>query len=602
MVRWWRLRRVRDEASRSRVQAGVAGCAALIAPEALRVTPDRVDLGSAVARTLVVVGYPRQVAPGWLDGLYGFPAELRVAAFVEPVGVAEAVADLTRRMQHLRAQLIRADRLGAERDAAVEAALQDAASLRDALVRGASKLFLYHLFVTLFAADGRQLESLTRLVERELEGRLLVCRRGYLEQEPAFRSTLPLGRLHLAAGRNMDSQALATTLPFIAGEMVHPQGEVWGVHRRHHSLVLLDRFRFLNPHTVTVAASGAGKSYWLKSVLTQAVLRGIRAVVIDPSGEYRRWAEALGGRYVRLGPGSPHGVNPLELTPGDRWTGGDADPREAVARKADFVKALCEVMAGQLSPGERALLDELLLELYGLGRPDGDPEGPGASRPAPGTAEAPTFAGLVALLERSEPGRTLAARLRPVVLGSTPLFAGTSPVPMDAPLLVFDVAPVVSGERALAPAAYFVLAEQVVRLARATGQRAFVAVDEAHFLLRHPAAARFLEELYRTGRKLGVGISLLTQSVSDVLADGSGEAGRAAEACLANAALALLMRQQNAREVERLSRVFRLSRSEAEFLLACGRGEGLVVAGSHRAAIRVEVPGRLHPLFAADPP
>jgi conjugal transfer ATP-binding protein TraC len=574
--------------------AGATTLPDLLGPESLSVLPDRLDLGGRLARTLVVVGYPRFVEPGWLAPLYAFAGDLRIASHIEPVATTQAMAELGRHVQDLRASLIRSERAAADRDPYTEAALEDAEGLRAGLARSETRLFRIHLLVTIFADTVQQLDRLTRSLQADLAGRLVISRVARLEQLEAFVSTLPLADLRLPAGRNLDAFAASTLMPFLSSELVHPEGEIWGVNRLNNSIVLLDRFAYVNAHTVTIAASGAGKSYWLKSLLTQARFRDIAAIVLDPSDrEYERWCTAFGGQYVRLGPASDDRINPLDLTPADLM----ADPR-AITAKVDFVRGLCEVMLGGLNARERAVVDEAIYACYlRRGYADAD-RGP---LPAGGDRVPPTLADLSAELRASAVGRTIADRLWPFTDGSLRLFAGPTTVDVMADLVVFDVHEVVAYERALAPAAYFVLAEMILRRLRQRRGRTFVAIDEAHYLLRHPTTARFVETLFRTGRKLGVGVSLITQSLGDVLGGGDRDAERSARACLANAAVTFLMRQQNTREADELAAVYRLSRAEADLLRSARRGEGIVIAGDQHIALRVEVPPELHALITTDP-
>jgi type IV secretory pathway VirB4 component len=386
-------------------------------------------------------------------------------------------------------------------------------------------------------------------------------------------------------------------MPFLSSELVHPEGEIWGVNRLNNSIVLVDRFSYVNAHTVTIAASGAGKSYWLKSILTQARFRDIGAIVLDPSDrEYQGWCTAFQGQYVRLGPASADRINPLDVSSTDLM----ADPR-ALTSKVDFVRGLCEVMLGGLNARERAVVDAALYATY-LRRGYADDDEPGR---AAGAVDAervpPTMADLAVELRASAAGRGIADRLRPFTEGSLRIFAGPTTVDLMADLIVFDVHEVVAYERALAPAAYFVLAEFILRRLRQRRRRTFVAIDEAHYLLRHPTTARFVESLFRTGRKLGAGVSLITQSLGDLLGGGDRDAERSARACLANAAVTFLMRQQNTREADELAAVYRLSRAEADLLRSARRGEGIVIAGDQHIALRVEVPPELHGLITTDP-
>jgi type IV secretory pathway VirB4 component len=593
--RAWRSRFRPRRSGEAGLAAGVTDISDLLGPDGLGVLPDRIDLGGRVARTLVVVGYPRAVEPGWLAPLHAFQGDLRIASHIEPIATNQAMAELGRHVQDLRAGLLRSERAAADRDPYAEAALEDAENLRTGLARAETRLFRIHLMVTLFADSPGHLDRLTQALQAELSGRLVICRSARFEQMQAFVSTLPLGELRLPFGHNFDGFAASTLMPFVSSELVHPEGEIWGVNRLNNSIVLVDRFAYVNAHTITIAASGAGKSYWLKSILTQARFRDIAAIVLDPSDrEYQGWCTAIGGQYVCLGPASEDRINPLDVSPSDLM----ADPR-AITAKVDFVRSLCEVMLGGLTARERAVVDAALYATYlRRGYVDVD-EWPAEAATAGRTP--PTMVDLAAELRASAVGRGLADRLGPFIEGSLRLFSGGTTVDLMAELIVFDVHEVVAYERALAPAAYFVLAELILRRLRQQRRRTFVAIDEAHYLLRHPTTARFVESLFRTGRKLGAGVSLITQSLGDVLGGGDRDAERSARACLANAAITFLMRQQNTREADDLAAVYRLSRAETDLLRTAQRGEGVLIAGDHRIALRVEVPPELHSLITTDP-
>src|SRR6266540_3512449 len=75
---------------------------------------------------VIVTGYPREVASGWLEPLVTHPAAADVAGHVEPVAAAVAAAGLRRQLARLESSR-RVDaehqRLG---DVEVEAAAEDA--------------------------------------------------------------------------------------------------------------------------------------------------------------------------------------------------------------------------------------------------------------------------------------------------------------------------------------------------------------------------------------------------------------------------------------------------------------------------------------------
>jgi type IV secretory pathway VirB4 component len=107
-----------------------------------------------------------------------------------------------------------------------------------------------------------------------------------------------------------------------------------------------------------------------------------------------------------------------------------------------------------------------------------------------------------------------------------------------------------------------------------------VVVDEAWWLMRHPDTAAFLFRLVKTARKRRAGLTLVTQDVSDVLANPDGEA------IITNSALQILMKQAP-QAMPRLSDLFRLTRAEQSWLLNAQQGDGLLVAQGRRVPLKV---------------
>ena len=77
-------------------------------------------------------------------------------------------------------------------------------------------------------------------------------------------------------------------------------------------LVAWDRWACDNHNSVTLAASGAGKSYLGKLEILRQLYQGTECWVVDPEDEYARLCAALGGAYIHLGAPGVH-LNPLDL-------------------------------------------------------------------------------------------------------------------------------------------------------------------------------------------------------------------------------------------------------------------------------------------------
>ena len=95
----WRKRAPKDHPAGDPAQAerflhGTRGIADLVAPAAVEVGRSHLRLDSQYVRTLVVVGYPRTVSPGWLSPLIDFEAPLEISLHVYPLESAAMIRAL----------------------------------------------------------------------------------------------------------------------------------------------------------------------------------------------------------------------------------------------------------------------------------------------------------------------------------------------------------------------------------------------------------------------------------------------------------------------------------------------------------------------------
>ena len=229
-------------AEEHRFALGTRSLADLVAPAALQVARDHVRLEYQYARGLVVIGYPRTVAPGWLAPLLEFEHPIEVSFHIHPLETASIVKLLGHKLVQLQSSRLVDLRNGRLADPEREVALEDAERLRGALQRGEQRVFSVSLYVLLRASSQRVLDDLTRRVETTLDGMLAHSRVAILEQERAFRACLPTARDELLVYRNLDTGSLATTFPFTSSSLSMERGVLYGVATRSQSPVIVDPF------------------------------------------------------------------------------------------------------------------------------------------------------------------------------------------------------------------------------------------------------------------------------------------------------------------------------------------------------------------------
>jgi hypothetical protein len=616
------------------VQGSWGDLADLLAPAGISLTRNEVRLDDTCCRTLAVVGYPRHVYAGWLERLIDLDEPFDVVLHLHPQSTAAMIRQLSHRLVQLHSSRLLNEERSRIGHAELGVAYRDVEQMREKLQRGDERVFAASLYLHVrapVAARGparQPLEERVARVEQELANQQLVARPATFEQDLALLSCLPEGRDRLMRTRLLDTSSLATAFPFLSNSLSMPGGILYGM-AANGSPVFIDVFSPLleNANKVIFAKSGAGKSYGCKIEALRSLLRGVDVYVIDPEAEYGALAAAVGGQTVRLAAGAEQHLNPFDLpaslserlqtfpqatqpAPAAVLTeGGKGDKGEAIAERhlpnreagdllADKVQslhALLDLMLADrgptgtagLSQREKGLLDRALYEVYRRAGISSDP----ATHMRP----APLLRDLYDVLVGGACGADdthLAERLHRYVHGSlSRLFAEPTNVELTNRLVVFDVRDM---DAELRPLGLFLIADFVWTRVRHERRPRLLIIDKAWTLMQYQEGGRFLAGLARRARKYYLGLVTITQDAQDFL---SSEHGRTV---LANSSVQLLMKQDSS-TIEAVTKAFRLSTGERQYLLGCHKGEGLLFARGGHVALQIGASPFEHELATTDP-
>jgi type IV secretory pathway VirB4 component len=559
-------------------------------PPSVEVAARHLRTGDDWSATLAVTGYPAEVTAGWLEPLLSYPGRVDVTLHIEPIPVAVAAARLRRQ----RARLESGRRAGIGRgqldDPDTEAAAGDARDLAYRLARGEGKLFRLGLYLTVHAGSQEDLAAEVAAVRALAASLLLVTVPATFRSLQGWATTLPAGTDQLLLRRTMDTAALAASFPFTSPDLPRDPadpdalpGVLYGINTAGPGLVAWDRWAADNHNSVTLAASGAGKSYLAKLEILRSLYQGAECWVIDPEDEYARLAGAVGGALIRLGAPGVH-LNPLDLPAAARARPG------TLIRRALFLHTVVAVLLGtQPSPAERAALDKAIMTAYQQAGITADPRT--WARPAP---LLPALAGALRAAGTSA-ATELADRLIPFTDGThSGLFTAPTTTRPEGHLVVFSLLDVPDELR---PAATLLALDATWRAVSdpARRRRRLITVDEAWLLMRDPEGARFLYRLAKSARKAWAGLAAVTQDTGDLL---STDLGRAV---IANSATQILLRQAP-QAIAAVTAEFGLSGGERQLLLSARRGEGLLAAGpSSRVSFQALASPAEHYLCTSDP-
>ncbi len=553
----------------------------LIAPSALSVQSNFVQLGTTFLRTIFVVTYPRYMSVGWSAPVLNLNITMDIAMFFYPVSSEVILKQLKNKVGALEAQLSADSEKGAARDPLRETALRDIEQLRDDLTQGVEHFFQFAFYVTLYSQTREDLDKVTEDIQNIFGAKLIYSKNVLYQAEQGFNSTLPLCIDELTISFNMNSSPIAASFPFISSELTSDDGVLYGINRHNNSLILFDRFSLQNANMVVFATSGAGKSYAVKLEVLRSLMLGIDVIVIDPEMEYEHLAAAVGGTYINISLASESKVNPFDLP---RPVGQQISTEDIIRSAVITIKGLLRIMLGTVTPIEDSILDRALLETYA--------KKDITSTTDLTTAEPPVMQDLLDVLEGMTGADVLVLKLQKFTDGTfAGLFNSPTNVNVNNQLVIFSVRDL---EDELRPMAIYTLVNYIWNLVRSEQKKRVLIIDEAWWLMSHEDSAKFIYALVKRCRKYYLGVTTITQDVNDFLRSQYGQA------IVTNSALQLLLRQSPA-SVDMIQKVFMLTEGEKYLLLEGSVGEGIFFAGNKHAAIKVVASYTEDQLITSDP-
>lgn len=575
--------------------------APFVAPESFLVEEEHVRVGGEFQRSLFILTFPPQTNDGWLTPFYRFPEAIDISLFIRPLDSEFILTRLRAKVNKMRAQLTNDADQGNNPDYRLMRRVEDTQALIQLIEQDKTKPFQTSLVLTLRGKTLAELDRITESVERRFNV-MAKTRRTDLHHKDGFLSTLPLMQNRVATRdsvKNIHTQGLVTFFPLVASDLTHESGVFYGVNQITRGSVIIDRFRQpdpVNPHMAVLGMSGSGKSYFAKAEMLQYRMLGVPAMVIDPSNEYDRLCEAVGGQFISLGVDAKDKINPLDFS--HAVAPGENALREKVAAVIELLGVM--LRAGQqegsaLTDYQKSIIEEALRVTYlGYGyeirRPDTQLQATPESMPI--------LSDLLETLDQmarkvrdpffQQNVQPLIASLRRYCgdAAFASLFDSRTNIRLQNPFIVFNI------ER-LAADLYPIVMQLILEFMRTTlftvkqqrsGQQRLLYVDEAQIMMRYPETAAFLETVARTARKYNVGFCVLTQDVDVFLSHENQRIGRA---IVNNCATRVLLRQAES-AVDVIQDVFKLTRAEAQALMMADPGEGLVMVGNESAWVSMQ--------------
>ncbi len=552
----------------------------LIAPAALKIDSNYIQLGEKYGRTIFVFSYPQALTTGWLSPIITLDQETNISLFIHPVDTSDILKKMTKRVAEIQSQVSLQMEKGKVRDPKLEAALRNVEELRDRLLQGQEKLFKFGLYITFFSRSVKELDDIETRIRALLENQIIYAKPAIFQQEEGFTSTLPLGSDKLYINNSLNTGPLSSAFPFVSSDLTDNKGVLYGINRHNNSLILFDRFSLENANMVVFAKSGSGKSYSVKLEVLRSLMQDTEVIIVDPEKEYKYLTETVDGSFIDISLASPNHLNPFDLP----LPGPDENPADLLKGNIINLVGLLRIMLGGLTPEEDSIIDRALHETYAARdiTPKSD-----FSKINP-----PLMQDLCTILRGMEGAEGLINRLEKYISGSyAGFFNQPTNVKLDKKLVTFSIRDM---EEELRPMATYVILRYIWNIIRSKRKKRLMVVDEAWWMMQHEDAASFLFGIAKRCRKYYLGLTTITQDVTDFMKS------RYGKPIITNSSLQLLLKQSPA-AIDLVQKTFNLTNQEKYMILESAVGEGIFFAGGKHAAIRVVASYTEDQVITSDP-
>ncbi len=597
----------------------------LIAPSGIDASNiDHLEIISNItryARSFFVSSLPRMCTfPELFRDMYMF-GDINTSIYINPIKEEVSQTKLNRIINELEVERLTAvDRGNINRESTISQKRLEAERLRDGIAAGYDKLYEASIISTIFAYSLEELNRFSKLLTSEMSKSMVGVKTAWGMQEDAFKSNMPFMDNKIKKTHTFNRASMGTVFPFTTSEVGHPTGVPLGFNKQTGTPILFDNFHpsLTNYNMVIFAKSGAGKSVTMKTLISRSsVLMGIESLALDAEGEYQIVAESLGGINVVISPNSKTVINPFDIETEivkDEITGKNRIALNIENKVEDVTQALLTMARGSTRSEEvgeliKQIIAESVAEEYAaLGitsNPDSLYQNTDNSIShgklfSKQKKDMPTIGSWYKRIEGKARENTnkdyqyhysyLLKVMKQYIReydGQMAYFDGQSTFDLleGAPFINLDISQL--EERFARPLAQQILLswiwEKFVKKnsedrKKATKKR--VLVDEAWMLLPFPEAVDFLNKMARRARKRNVSLAIVSQRFQDFYEKPE------AQAVLTSSDTKLFLAQDKS-EIQYLKEVFKLSEGEANFLVTCQKGEGLLKVGADSAILKI---------------
>ena len=271
-------------------------------------------------RSFVINAYPSSTTTGWLNKLYTYNRDIDISLHLEPEDDRTAIDELTDKITQFETQRLNEIESGSIKNlTALDSKIKSLYQQRKSLEDNWENLFHVSTFCSLYEKDLNTLNKESQKLVASIGGKKIGLMPLFLRHDEGYLATSPFASNPIINyARNMNTGAVTTMFPFDNPEGTHKRGTFLGQNPTRKTPIFVDFFNRAvldNANIFISGVPGSGKSYLVSLLCLRSLIEGIKTVIIDPEGEYKRITENVNGVVLKMTASSDNSLvlNPFDI-------------------------------------------------------------------------------------------------------------------------------------------------------------------------------------------------------------------------------------------------------------------------------------------------
>ena len=553
--------------------------------------PKFLEIDSRLYSGVLIIDYYREYSEILLKNLINTNINMNISVFYEKQDTYKTIKDLTYFIGNVGVDLKSGNQNREDIDIAAYS-YNDAKYIRKEMQVNNEELYFLYIYINIISENEKDLERNLNKIEGILSANGMMSRKANFRQEQIYKSCLPLmnneNDLKEISRRNILSNGLVATYPFISSNIYDEKGIFIGTNIYNNSMIFVDRFekeKYKNANMCIFGTSGAGKSFYTKLLILRYRLFGISQYIIDPEREYGKLSDSVGGLNIKFGPTSKCFINIFDIRE-------DSIEEDAgfLTTKISKLRGFFCLVFGELDEELVAILEEKLIDTYkekGITFDDNSlyKLNNNGEKVFKESKDMPILEDFYKIIEKDKSAEFFKRKLYPFIYGSLKFLNNYTNVELDNKLIIADIYEL--GDENLKYGMYIFVDLFWDKIKKNREENKAIYLDEIWRLIgitSNKFVASFIYKIFKTIRKYGGSAVAITQDVSDLF---SLEEGTYGKSILNNSSIKSFfsLEEENILVLEKYANISEKEKIEIKSLK---RGESLMFIGDNHILVKIE--------------